>query len=298
MALPTLENLRCFLAAARLLNFRKAARTCALTPAAFGQRIKHLEDEVGVPLFQRTTRSVTLTERGIALVPFAERVLAAAEECLRAARGETGPPPTEIVLGTRHELGLSWILPQYDALLADRPWLTIHLYFGSGSDLLLRVRTMEVDCAVTSTRFSDPKLDSVRLHKEDYVFCGAAKLLDRVPLTRPEHAAKHVLLDVGADLPLFRYWRDAPGGGDRLRFARATWMGTTEAIRQRVRAGAGVAVLPEYLARPQLASKELRRIFPAVKPAHDFFRLVFRGDDPRRPLFESLARNLAASPLR
>src|SRR6185436_17174021 len=128
MALPSIENLRCFLAAARLLNFRKAARSCALTPAAFGQRIKHLEDELGVALFQRTTRSVTLTEPGIALVPLAQKVLASAEECVRSARGETGPPPMELVLGTRHELGLSWILPQYDALLAERPWLHMHIY--------------------------------------------------------------------------------------------------------------------------------------------------------------------------
>src|SRR6185295_16400638 len=85
VALPSIENLRCFLAAARLLSFRKASRSCSLTPAAFGQRIKHLEDELGVPLFQRTTRSVTLTEPGIALVPLAERVLAAAEECVRSA---------------------------------------------------------------------------------------------------------------------------------------------------------------------------------------------------------------------
>lgn len=298
MPLPSIENLRCFLAASRLLSFRNAARSCALTPAAFGQRIKHLEDELGVVLFQRTTRSVALTEAGIALVPLAERVLESAQECVRSARGETGPPPMEVVLGTRHELGLSWILPQYDALVAARPWLTLHLYFGSGSDLLLRVRTMEVDCAVTSTRFSDPKLDSSRLHREDYVLCGATKLLDALPLARPEQAGKHVLIDLAADLPLFRYWRDAPGGGDRLRFARVVCMGTTDAIRQRVVAGAGVAVLPEYLVRRDLAAKRLRTIFPKIQPAHDFFRLVFRGDDPRRPVFESLARSMAAEPLR
>src|SRR5689334_25354523 len=61
------ESLRCFLAAARLLNFRNASRAVALTPAAFGQRIRQLEEQLGVELFARTTRSVSLTERGIAL---------------------------------------------------------------------------------------------------------------------------------------------------------------------------------------------------------------------------------------
>ncbi len=296
--LPSLENLRCFLAAARLLNFRKAARAVALTPAAFGQRIRNLEEELGAPLFRRTTRSVTMTEAGMSLVPLAEKCIVAAEDCVRSARGETGPPPMEITLGTRQELGLSWLLPQYDHLLRDRKWMQLHIYFGSGADLLLRVRTLEVDCAITSSRFNDPKLDAVRLHKEEYVLCGSAALLDRLPFTKPEHAEKHTLLDISGDLPLFRYWKDAPGGGDRLRFPRVAWFGGIEAIRVRVAAGAGVAVLPEYAIRKDLKSGAFRKIFPSVKPLHDYFRLVFRGDDPRRSVFESLAQSLLQMPLR
>lgn len=70
-ALPSLDSLRCFAAAARLLNFRAAARTVALTPAALGQRIQKLEEELGAQLFRRTTRSVALTEAGLALLPAA-----------------------------------------------------------------------------------------------------------------------------------------------------------------------------------------------------------------------------------
>ena len=121
---------------------------------------------------------------------------------------------------------------------------------------------MEVDCAVTSTRFSDPKLDSLRLHREDYVLCGAATLLKRQPLKRPEDAKHHALLDASAELPLFRYWKDAPQGGDRLRFARNVFLGGIEAIHRRILAGAGVGVLPEYLIRHELASGRLRRVFP------------------------------------
>src|SRR5437773_2384277 len=67
--LPSTENLRAFDAAARLLSFRAAARTVALTPAAFGQRIRQLEDQLGVALFRRTTRSVALPDPGLALLP-------------------------------------------------------------------------------------------------------------------------------------------------------------------------------------------------------------------------------------
>jgi LysR family glycine cleavage system transcriptional activator len=295
--LPSIENLRCFVAAAQSLNFRAAARTVGLTPAALGQRIRQLEDQLGVVLFNRTTRSVALTTSGLALLPYAQRALGSADECVRAARGELGPVPMELVLGTRHELGISWIMPQMDRLARKHPEVTFHLYFGAGEDLLLRIRTREVDCAVTSTRFNDPKLDSVRLHREDYAFVGSRALLDQRPLSRPEHAAHHTLVDAGPELPLFRYWRDAPGGGDRLRFARVLRMGTIAAIERVVVLGRGVAVLPLYLVEPAIKKGALRRIFPAVRPISDYFRLVHRADDPRKAVFHALAATMLETPL-
>jgi DNA-binding transcriptional LysR family regulator len=298
MVLPSVESLQCFERAAVLLNFRKAARAVGLTPAALGQRIQKLEEQLGVKLFARTTRAVHLTEAGQALRGPAERCLRSAEETLRAARGDSTPAAMDLVIGTRQEPGLTWILPEIDRLEKQRPWLQVHLYFGSGPDLLLRVGTMEVDCAVTSSRLTDPKLDSFRLHRENYVFCGSGALLDKVPLRRAEDARHHTLLDISAELPLFKYWKDAPQGGDRLQFGRIVRFGSIAAIRLRLLAGAGVAVLPEFLIRGDLRGRRLRRILPGVKPMHDYFRLVFRAGDPRRALFQWLAGALTEKPLR
>lgn len=297
--LPSIESLRCFAAAAKLLNFRAAARSVALTPAAFGQRIKQLEEQLGAPLFRRTTRSVELTESGLALLPAAERCLVAAADCVRlGSAGSRALAPLDVTIGTRHELGLSWIFPQLDALTKAQPWLRLHLYFGSGADIVLRVRSMEIECCVTSSRLTDPKLDSLRLHREDYVFVGAATLLAKQPLRRAADAGAHTLVDTDTSLALFRYFRDAPGGGDHLRFGEVVRLGTIEAIRRRVLSGAGVAVLPEYLVKKDLATKRLVKILPSVTLLHDYFRLVFRADDPRRSVYEQMAKQLAAAPLR
>ena len=297
MSVPSLDNLRCFLVASRLLRFREAARSFALTPAAFGQRIKQLEDQVGAALFTRTTRTVRLTEAGLTLLPYAEKCLGTLDEGIRAARGETGPPPQDLVLGTRHELGMSWIVPQLGALAIERPYLNLHLYFGAAPDLHRKVRALEIDCAVTSARIDDPKLDSVRLHREDYVLVGAARLFRQTPLTRSEHARDHTLLDIAPDLPLFRYLKDARDGGDRLRFGKHTYLGTTAAILARVVEGAGVAVLPRYLVAAHLAKRDLVCALPKVLLRYDHFRLVFRADDSRRALLESLGASLARTPL-
>jgi len=297
--LPSIDSLRCFTAAAKLLNFRAAARSVALTPAAFGQRIKQLEEHLGAPLFQRTTRSVRLTESGLALLPAAERCLLAAGDCVRAgAAGSRSLAPMDVTIGTRHELGLSWILPQLDGLTKLQPWLRLHLYFGSGADILMRVRSMEIECAVTSSRLTDPILDSLRLHREDYVFVGATALLDKKPLDKAKHASAHTLLDTDVGLSLFRYFRDAPSGGDHLRFGSVVRLGTIEAIRVRALAQAGVAVLPEYLVRKDIAAGRLARILPGVALLTDWFRLVFRTDDPRRSVYEQIAAQMSEVPLK
>lgn len=297
-SLPSIENLRCFLEAARALNFRKAARAVALTPTAFGARLKQLEDQVGAQLFVRTTRSVSLTETGLSLVPLAERCVGAAEACAQVQRNAGEPPAMVMTLGTRQELGLSWVLPMRRTLLRSRPWLELHLHVSSGPDLLLRLRTMEIDCAITSTPIGDPRLDALQLHREDYALVAAPKLLATTPLRRAEDARAHTLLDISADLPLFRYFRDSVAGGDEWRFQRGSWLGGIAAIRSEALDGAGVAVLPEYFVRRDLAAKKLVRLLPRVTIAHDYFRLVFRAADPRRAVFESLAKELAAHPLR
>lgn len=296
MNLPSVDSLRCFCAAAKFLNFRAASRAVALTPAAFGQRIKQLEDQLGARLFVRTTRSVRLSTAGRALLPAAQRALSSLEECARATLATDDVPPMDVVLGTRHELGLSWVLPLVDTLKERHPSIDLHLYFGSGSDLVGRVRMMQIDCAITSTRLGDPKLEGLRLHREDYAFVGAPSLLDRVPLTKNEDAGRHTLVEIDDDLPLFRYWQGASKGAP-LAFGKLARFGTIEAIRQRVLAGAGVAVLPRYMVQRDLDERRLRVVLPKVVPQHDHFRLVIRADDARRTVFESFARTLLTFPL-
>jgi LysR family transcriptional regulator, glycine cleavage system transcriptional activator len=296
MQLPSIDVLHGFLAAAQTLNFRRAARQVALTPAALGRRIQLLEELCGAALFHRTTRSVTLTDAGRRLIPTARAALAAAEACIAAARGSTSPAPLELVLGTRPDLGLSWLFPQTRMLAAELPHLTLHLYFGSGDDLLARLRTREIDCAVTSSRFADPRLGAFPLHREELVFVAAPALLRRNPFTRPADAAHHVLVDISPDLPLFRYWRDAPGGSD-LPFARVLRLGSLAAIHQTVLEGRGVAVLPRYFVAGALSRRRLRLLFPRVRLLDDFFRMIYWTDDARVDSYRAIASLLSRQPL-
>lgn len=294
---PSIDNLRCFEAAARLLNFRAAARAVALTPAAFGQRIRQLEEGLGVRLFERSTRAVHLTEAGIALLPAAQACLAAAHACIAAVREDASRPPMELTLGTRFELGLSWLVPLLDELSRAHPHLTLHLYFGSGPELLYRLRVLAIDAVITSARLATPALDAFDLHEEEYAFVGARTLLRRHPLTSPADAEHHTLVDIDDELPLFRYFGESPKSPGRLRFAEHRFLGLGEAVKARVMGGHGVAVLPRHMVGAELARGRLVSIFPEVPLLSDRFRLVFRRDDPRRSAFAELAATLRDAPI-
>ncbi len=250
---------------------------------------------MGERLFQRSRRGVSLTLRGEALLPLA----AAAVEAAFLVVEESAPASFagELVIGTRHELGMSWLVPIVARLMPVHPRLNIHLHFAAGSDLLLRVRTGEVACAVSSARLTDPKLDAFNLHKERYVFVASPALLKQQPLRHIDDVANHRLYDISSDLPLFRYWRDAAGGIDSVHFSSVSYFGTIAAIREMVVRGHGLAVLPEYYVRSELQKKRLVRVLTSIKPRDDQFRLVFRKLDSRRSLFQWLCDELRKQPL-
>jgi len=75
-------------------------------------------------------------------------------------------------------------------------------------------------------------------------------------------------------------------------------MGTIDAIRQVVIRGDGVAVLPEYLLPDDLATKRLVPLCAEFDLHSDWFRLLFRADDPLRSLYLSLAEIMRSQPLR
>ena len=67
--LPPLNGLRAFEASGRHLSFKQAAEELGVTPGAVSQQVKHLEQAMGVPLFERLHRSLVLTSDGEALLP-------------------------------------------------------------------------------------------------------------------------------------------------------------------------------------------------------------------------------------
>ena len=292
-----LESLRCFVQAAELLSFRGAAKACALSPAAFGDRIRRLEQDLGAALFIRTTRKLNLTPHGERLLPQARRSLEEAERC-RVVVHDGASAPFELKVGTRFELGLSWMVPALKLLERAQPQRRLHLYFGDTPDLLPRVLRGELACMITSARITNPGLAFARLHEEEYVVVGKSSLVKRQKLSEPGDARQHVLLDLHEDLPLFRYFLDARSAKEVWQFRELQCLGAIAALRARALEGAGVCVLPLYFVREDLAAGRLVRLMPRTKLPSDWFRLVWRAGQPRERELQQLAGELSEIPLR
>ncbi len=265
----------------------------ALTPAAFGQRIRQLEEQLNVDLFLRTTRHVELTDAGRRLIPVAEITIRDSRACI-AAVIEDSEPPAHVTIGTRYELGMSWVLPNVLELQKKYPTWEVDFYFGSGNDIQSKLQAGQVDGIITSAPIAQSAWTSEFLHTENYVFVAAPDLLESIPFERFADTKNHVLLDIDNTLPLTRYLTSKIGS---VSFKRVRSCGAGAAIIKMLLNNEGVAVVPEYMVIGELESGELVRLCEDENLQTDSFRLIFRQTSMLEPVLKKMGEFLRTRPL-
>lgn len=152
--------MRYFVAVAEELSFRRAADKLRLAQPALSAQIKSLEDDLGVRLFDRTTRSVNLTHAGRVLLDEARTVLSVAAQAeQRARKAEEG------LVGT---LRLGFIAPAANARLAgilrnfqqQFPGVQLALFDLTSTEQLRRLRAKELDAGLLRPPVGFPELES------------------------------------------------------------------------------------------------------------------------------------------
>ncbi|SDJ34504.1 DNA-binding transcriptional regulator, LysR family [Paraburkholderia steynii] len=161
-----LPDIRTFLTVASAGSLSAAARQLDVVPMQVSRRIAALEEDLGVRLFHRTTRSLTLTAEGEAFIPYA-RAMADAET---GARAELGPSPGSasgvLRMTAPSGFGQSVVLPMLPALLEANPDLRIDIdlsdrqvdIVGQGLDVALRIAPLEDSELVAKKIAPNPRL--------------------------------------------------------------------------------------------------------------------------------------------
>ncbi len=118
------------------LNFSRAAEELLLTQPAVTQQIKALEDEYGVPLFDRSGGRITLTPGGQALLPFAQRMKALSDEASEAVANAVGKQGGQLAVGASQTIGV-YLLPRLVAgFLAENPRVSMTAVSGNTDAML------------------------------------------------------------------------------------------------------------------------------------------------------------------
>jgi len=239
----TLRQLRLFSAVARHLSFRKAADELHLTPPAISMQIKELEEQVGLPLFDRSGRSVTLTVTGEYLLTYARRILATlkdAEDAVARFRGlQTGRLTIGMVSTAKY------FVPRLMARFrAEHPGIEVRLAVGSNREQLVRLlQSNEVDLAIMG-----------RPPREMATRAEPFAVHPHVIVTPPDHPLIKMGHAPAAALANYEFMIREEGSGTRAAmeafFAEhrlepriAMEMTSNETIKQAVMAGMGISFL-------------------------------------------------------
>lgn len=270
VGLERLTGLISFARAASLGSYTAAARSLSISPSAVSKSVQRLEQQLGLALFTRTTRSITLTPEGRDLHERALRLLHEAEQIEQAALIARGEPSGTIKVTAPPPIGVNLLCPALPRFRARYPNLKVDLRLGDK-----RVDLIEegVDVAIRVGDLDDSRLLSRRLAPNLFCAFAAPEYLERrgTPL-HPDDLAEHECVNFrfqGTGQParwLFRI-------GDRdVEITPSVGITVDEgnAVMTVLAAGGGICVSPPYIAAPYVARGELLPILSrfAVQRSH------------------------------
>jgi LysR family transcriptional regulator, glycine cleavage system transcriptional activator len=258
---PGLRSIRAFDAAARHLSFTRAAADMGVTPAAISHQIKELEDQIGVSLFARTSRTMRLTREGEILQAAASDSLETLAKGLQRIRKLKNTQHLKV--SASPSVGAKWLVPRLDRFLALVPGADVRI------DVSANVLDFDRDDLDVAIRFGEGKYPGLRadLLFQDHVFpvCSPKLITDKRPLKSPRDLLNHPLIHLdweaqGLPWPNWKMWMQAAGIKD-FDDARGLHFSQTSLAVQAAIAGQGVALGDSHLVADDLAKGRLVKPF-------------------------------------
>lgn len=256
-------HLNAFVAAADESSFSAAARRLGLTPAAVGKSVARLESGLGVRLFQRSTRNVSLTSEGARLYRQVRLPWSEVGDALTELRQGAGKPAGTLKVSLALAVGRRYIVPLLEEFLARYPGIVPDLYFDNRQvDLIAQGFDVAIGGGIELTE----GLISRELSPVNIVVVASPGYLKQHPMpTGPEDLARHrCLLRRSLSSGRLRPWtlKNAAGGEVLAAVQPIAVFDDPEAMAHAAACGLGVAMLPVPHALPLLANGELVRILP------------------------------------
>jgi LysR family glycine cleavage system transcriptional activator len=254
--LPPLNALRAFEAAARHLNFSRAADELAVTPGAVSQQIQNLEDYVGAALFKRTPKGLLLTDAAQTALPALreafDRLAEAASLLTAAVDGR------RLTVTVAPSFAAKWLVPRLGRFEARHPHVDVWLSAGME---VVDFASGEIDLAIRYGTGRYPGMEVVKLMSETVIPVASPAFLEAHPLETPADLAHTILLhdgspDADESCPDWAMWLAARGvkGVDGTRGPR---FNQSSLVIEAAAGGRGVALAKRALAQADLDAGRL-----------------------------------------
>jgi DNA-binding transcriptional LysR family regulator len=285
-----LRQLEIFVKVAELGSFSKAAEALFLTQPTVSEHIRTLEDELGVRLLDRLGRGAAVTKGGALLLSHAQRMLALSREARQAMESFLGRMSGELLVGASTIPG-EYILPALIGRFKEKfPDIVITLLIGGSQAVTDWVMEGRAEIGVVGARPSHRSVESRELFPDDIVLIVSA--------AHPWHGRKQVTMDELRAEPLLLRER---GSGTRKALETALEaagtgiaalrvvgeMGSTQAIKQAVKAGVGVSLLSRRAVEEECRAGSVWCLRVQDLKISRAFYLVTHRDRSRSPLAEA-----------
>ena len=259
--LPDLEAWALFACTVEAGSFAKAAEVAGVSQSTVSKAISRLEVRLGATLLHRSPRGFSLTETGQAALEKANLILQAGESAEVEATEQASAPCGLVRVAAPVAFGTRYVAPLIPGFLDLYPRVTIELSF---SDQFVDLFLGGYDLAVRMGTLTDSSLRIRKLGAVRRCLVASPAYLDR--RGRPRHPRE--LLDhdclILANRTVSTDWRfQAAGGGEYAVSVNGPLVADhAEALVPIVQAGLGVALLPEFLVREELACGRLETVLP------------------------------------
>jgi LysR family hydrogen peroxide-inducible transcriptional activator len=294
-----LRDLKYLIAIAETRHFGRAAERCFVSQPTLSGQIKKLEDELGVTIFERTNRSVTVTPIGEQILSHARLLLEQAEVIQQLARAHQDPLAGPLRVGAIPTLS-PYLMPLVLVPLRRQyPQLKLVLSEEITETLLKRLRGHEIDAALLATPVEGPELTALPLfdepfwlaHPRDHALYAKDEItradLDEIELLllSDEHCLSLQVMEVcGVD--------GRPQRGEMADLRAAS----LETLLQLVGAGFGCTLVPALAVRGFWMTDSGIIARPLELPdAFRQVRLVFRSSYPRRAALDAFVGIIQAN---